>query len=882
MNRFIQLFLVIVISSFTAFAVDTLQIRNSDVTIKALRLAGTIELDGKLIEDVWTNGGGFENFIQRDPVEGAPPTEKTIIKIAFDDNALYVGARMFDSSPDSITARLARRDEWVNSDHITIYLDPYYDRRSGYFFTVNAAGSLVDGVLYNDNWDDDSWDGVWEAEIQRDGKGWTAEMRIPFSQLRFNENKENVWGINFRRTIARKNERDFLVFIPKNDNGFVSHFADLKGLDQISIGGQMELTPYVTTRAEYLQHDVGDPFNDGSNYVPGLGADFKMGIGSNLTLNATINPDFGQVEIDPAVLNLSDVETFFDEKRPFFTEGSTIFNFGYGGARSYWGFNWGTPNFFYSRRIGRPPQGELPDNDYSDVPSGTHILGAAKLTGKIAGSWNFGTVQAITKREFAEIQYENNRSEVEIEPLTYYGVIRTQKEFDEGKQGLGFISTLSLRDFRDDRLRDDINQKAFSFGIDGWTFLDSSQTWVLAGWTGMSHVGGNTQRMINLQRNSRHYFQRPDVDHVTVDSTATSMTGYAGRFYLNKQKGNFFVNTAFGIISPKFDVNDMGFLWRSDRINWHAGAGYYWSDPTNVYRYLELGAAVFQNYDFSGNINGQGIFHFGYIETLDYYWANWNLSYSPEVTNYLRTRGGPLTLNPAYYQGLATIGTDSRKDWIIRVHGGYYKAGPSYDYWFETGLEFHPLPNLSIEFTPEFIKTIEHAQYIDTFEDPLAVNTFSHRYVFAELDQKTLSASFRLNWIFSPSLSLQIYVQPLISSGSYTNYKELAAARTYDFNIYGEGSSTFDEETNIADPDGNGPAEPIDVGENDFNFISLRGNAVLRWEYLPGSVVYFVWTQSREYDDEIGSFQFNKSMSRMVNIRPDNIFMVKFTYWFNM
>ncbi|MEJ2103038.1 MAG: DUF5916 domain-containing protein [Ignavibacteriaceae bacterium] len=861
---------------------DTLVVRNSNVVIYADKLNQHILLDGKLIETAWASNKGFTHFIQRDPVEGAAPTEKTEIKIFYDDNFLYLAAKMYDSSPDSIIARLTRRDEIVDCDQITLALDPYHDKRSGYYFSLSAAGTQSDGVLYNDSWDDDSWDGVWEGKVNKDDEGWTAEMKIPFSQMRFNRSDTMVWGINFRRIIGRNKEEDYLVFVPKKESGVVSHFASLTGFKNISADGKVEILPYVTGKAKYLQHETEDPFNNGSNYTPGLGADMKMGIGSNLNLNATVNPDFGQVEIDPAVINLSDVETFYDEKRPFFIEGSTIFNFGYGGARNYWGFNWGSADFFYSRRIGRQPQGSIPDDaDYSDYPDGTHILAAGKLTGKIGDSWNIGTIQNITKREYAQISTNGVQSKTEIEPLSYYGIFRGQNEFGNGQQGLGFISTVALRDFKDERLRNEINKSALSFGLDGWTFLDSSKTWVLAGWSGMSTVSGNQQRMIDLQESSRHYFQRPDAGHVNVDSNRTALTGYAGRFVLNKQRGNFFVNTAFGFINPAFDVNDLGFLYRADIINWHAGAGYYWSDPTNIYRYLEIGAAVFQNYDFGGNRIWEGIFHFGNIQLLNYYSINWDLAYNPQTLNNNKTRGGPLTLNMSGYQADLSFYSDSRKDLIFNLSGGTYRSNPSYQWFVNVGLEYRPLPNISFSISPQFERVSEFAQYVDTFDDALATNTYGKRYVFGELDQKTFSTSIRLNWTFTPNLSLQLYVQPLISAGKYSNFKELAAGRTYDFNVYGENGSTFDPETNIADPDGNGPAQPIEIDNPDFNFKSLRGNAVLRWEYLPGSVVYLVWTQTRSESEEIGDFRFNESFNKMLTAEPDNIFMVKLTYWLN-
>ena len=404
MNKFLLLILLLVSTSIIFPFRDSLQIKNNDVILIAEKLNSPVEIDGELTEPVWKNGNTFDNFIQRDPDEGSPASERTVIKLAYDDRYLYLGAVMYDSYPDSIMARLTRRDEEVDADNIVLCLDPYNDERSGYYFGLNAAGTQMDGVLYNDSWDDDSWDGVWEGNVYRNGEGWTAEMRIPFSQMRFNQSDSMVWGINFRRIIARKNEEAYLVFVPKNESGFVSHFANLTGFEKIHGSGQLEILPYITARAEYLQFEEGDPFNDGSSYIPGAGADFKMGIGSNLNLNATINPDFGQVEIDPAVINLSDVETFFEEKRPFFIEGSSIFDFGYGGARNYWGFNWGSPDFFYSRRIGRQPQGSLPDNvDFADYPTGTHILAAGKLAGKLGDSWNVGTIQNVTKREYARI-----------------------------------------------------------------------------------------------------------------------------------------------------------------------------------------------------------------------------------------------------------------------------------------------------------------------------------------------------------------------------------------------------------------------------------------------------------------------------------------------
>ncbi len=855
---------------------------SAKITVHAVRISEPIKIDGILSEPAWQKAVGTDHFIQREPKENTPPSEKTVVYILYDNDALYVGARMYDTSPDSIMARLTRRDGNVTSDVFGVFLDPYHDLRSGYYFGLNAAGTQLDGTMYNDNWNDNSWDGVWQGKVNIDDKGWTVEMRIPYSQLRFEVKKENIWGIDFERDIARYNEKDYLVYIPKNENGFVSRFAELKGLNDIQPHADFELLPYVTTKASYTAPEVGNPFNNGSAYKPGFGGDLKMGIGTNFTLNATINPDFGQVEIDPAVINLSDNETFYQEKRPFFVDNASTFKFGQGGVSNYWSFNWWTPQFFYSRRIGRNPQGEVPDADYTDVPSGTHILGAAKLTGKVDGNINVGVIQALTSRENAQYQIGGVKNSVEVEPLTYYGIFRAQKEINQGRQGLGFISTVTNRFFKDPALRDQINGGSYVGGIDGWTILDKSKTWAVSGWAGLSYIKGDKQRMVDVQTSSRHYFQRPDSKALHVDSSATSLSGYAARFVLAKQKGNFFVNSAFGIISPGFDINDLGFLPVSNRINMHIGAGYNWTEPTKYFRYLELGGALFRNYNYDGNINWEGAFHFGTLRLLNYIQFNWNLAYNPQTVNDGRTRGGPLSINPPGYQTGLYVNSDSRKSFVASGGFNTYDSKATHQWNVNAGVEFRPASNFTISIEPSFSKDFENSQYIDTFDDSYAKATFGKRYVFAEMHQTTFAAGVRLNWTFTPKLSLQVYMQPLISSGDFTNYKELAIPRTYDFNVYGENGSTLDKNNLTVDPDGSGPAAAFQIDDPNFNFISLRGNAVLRWEYMPGSVLFLVWTQTRADDDGIGNFRFNHSINRMLTLHPDNIFLLKFTYWLNM
>ncbi|MBU0509466.1 carbohydrate binding family 9 domain-containing protein [bacterium] len=839
-------------------------------------------INGILDDSAWEQGVVVSTFIQKEPEEFGQPSQKTEVVVLYDERALYVGARMYDSAPDSIIARLVRRDVGTESDLFGVFLDPYHDHRSGFQFALNAAGTRYDGIQYNDSWSDDSWDGVWEGKVRRDGQGWCAEFRIPFSQLRFRPQDRYVWGINFVREIGRNHEEDFLVFTPKKESGFVSRFWHLEGIEGISPGGHFEVLPYTRGKAHFQDPEDGDPFNDGSEYHPNAGVDVKMGIGTNLVLNATVNPDFGQVEVDPAVINLSDVETFFSEKRPFFIEGSKNFEFGYGGATDYWGFNWSTPDFFYSRRIGRAPQA-VPDYDYADVPEGAHILGAAKLTGKLGGQWNFGSLHAVSMRETAEIEYDGKRSDVEVEPATYYMVTRTQREIAEGRQGIGGIATASHRFFDDPALESEINEGAYTAGMDGWTAIGKDRDYMLAGWLGASHVRGSEERILDLQESSRHYFQRPDVSHVEVDSTATSLSGFAGRILINKEKGNIFLNTGVATISPGFDVNDVGFMYRADVINSHLGSGYRWTDPTSWTRYAHWIAAVFSNFDYDGNHTWGGVYTAAYLRFLNYYTLSLSAAANPNTTNTTRTRGGPRTLNKAGWELSGYGYTDSRRKWVFGVGSwGYTIARDDWSRGVWADVEWKPVSNLSLSTGPELSWNQDWLRWVDYFDDETATHTYGRRYVFGEMYQTEFAASFRVNWTFTPKLSLQLYAQPLISSGDYNNFKELSRPNSNEYRAYPEETVSSEDDTYTIDPDGDGPAEPFAFDNPDFDYRSLRGNVILRWEYLPGSTFYLVWTHGRWDDETRGRFDVSRSLDRLSRADLDNIFLLKATYWLNI
>jgi Domain of unknown function (DUF1083). len=854
--------------------------------IHAVRVNERIRIDGTLSESVWQRAGTTA-FFQQEPNQGQAVSEPTEVWVAYDDEALYIAARMKDAYPDSIVARLARRDNDASSDEFAVGIDSYHDKRNGSYFVVTAAGILRDGILYNDDWSDGSWDGVWEAKPLITSDGWCVEMKIPFSQLRFEQHDQYVWGINFERVIARKKEQAYLVYTPRNESGSVSRYPELVGIEHITPPTRLEVTPYITGRAEYTQHDAGDPFNNGSRYRPDIGADLKWGLGTNLVLEGTINPDFGQVEVDPAVVNLSDVETYFNEKRPFFLEGMNIFSFGQGGVNNYWSFNWSSPSLFYSRRIGRAPQRGLPDHKYADMPLGTHILGAAKISGKVIDGWNVGAIEAVTEREYAQLDTAGTHWSLEVEPMTSYTVARVQRDFNDGRQGAGILLTSVNRFFDDAGIKTDVNENANVAALDGWTAFDADKMYMISGWTAVSNVQGTRGRMLNLQQSSSHYFQRPDARYISLDSSATSLSGYAGRFTLNRQKGNMMLNSSLGFISPGFESGDLGFLSRTDLINYHVGSGYKWNNPTDYYRYVNILGSVFGTYDFGGDPTWRGVWGGIDYQLPSYDYFGLYYDYGFESYDDYRTRGGPKMLNPVCYEWNFNYSSDSRNKYVYGASWYAFEGGNGFYHSINLSFTMRPVSSVSVSFGPAYVLNSDRAHWIDNFNDPLATATYGKRYIFADLVYKELSAQLRVDWTLTPTLSFQLFAQPLLSSGNYTNFKEFSRPRSFDFLVFGKDGSTIMKNVNSdgsissydLDPDGSGPAPAMNISNPNFNFVSLRGNAVLRWEYMPGSTLFLVWTQSRSDNVTDGAFNMGNSFDRLGIAAPDNIFMLKLTYW---
>jgi hypothetical protein len=857
-------------------------------TVRALRATGAIVLDGRLDEKDWQAADPARDFTQRDPNEGQPATESTEVRFLFDDDALYVGARMQDREPGRIARRLSRRDGSADglADTIVVSLSPLHDGLTGSTFRVSAAGALWDAVLHNDTGEDDSWDAVWEAEVSTDESGWTAEMRIPFSQLRFETRDQQVWGLNVIRTIQRHNEEDWWVPVPKTDGRFVSRMGTLTGLDGLRGRRHLDLLPYATGRAEFSGvTDEGNPFNDGSRLFGGAGLDAKWGITSNLTIDGTINPDFGQVEVDPAVVNLSVFETFFDEKRPFFIEGAqNVRSFGRNGVNSSMGFNRTNPTLFYSRRIGRSPQGRA-SGDYVDRPPATTILGAAKLTGKTAAGWNIGVIDAITSREFADVALGSGRNRTEVEPLTNYLIARVRRDVGQ-RGGFGFITTAVTRNLREKALDDLLTSGAYLFGVDGHLFIDAKLEWVVTSGLSRSHVIGSEATIARLQRTSARYYHRPDADHLEYDPTRTSLSGWNFQLDFNRNAGNFRPNASLWAVTPGYEVNDIGFMSNVDRWGGHLAFGWSKRTPDRFSRFRQVIVSKFWVSNFDNEMMTDGLWTGGWV-TFPNYWTGQATVFAGRTGRSDRlTRGGPMMDSPAGVNTSAAIFTDGRKPLMLGLQGAYSSSrGGGWDASSGVSLTWRPTSSLSFEAGPSLTRSRSTAQYVATQADAAAAATYGSRYVFGDLDQTEVSMTLRANWIVSPRMSFQLYAQPLLSTGRYFDFKEAAAPRTYSFLRYGyeTGSIVYDTTARRyqVDPAAGNQDTPFAFGNPDFNFKSLRVNAVYRWEFRPGSTVYLVWTQMREDYARPGQFALGPGLSSLFAAPGDNVIMAKVSYWFS-
>ncbi|MGH7521353.1 MAG: DUF5916 domain-containing protein [Gemmatimonadales bacterium] len=866
--------------------------------VRAVPLQGQFRLDGRLDDPIWQSAPAATGLRQNQPNAGQPATQRTEVRFTFDDAAIYVGARMYDDSGSrGVRTRLARRDADFSSDYLQVIFDTYHDHIGRLFFLVNPSGVKQDANGLGGG-GDPSWDPVWEVQTNVDSLGWTAEMRIPFSQLRYPSTaEEQTWGLQIWRQENRLNELSQWAWWGLEETGGPPRFGHLNGLVIRHPPGRGEVLPYVVGRSANVPGDETDPFFDPHAVDGRVGADATLRVTSNLTLNATVNPDFGQVEVDPAVVNLSAFETFFDEKRPFFVEGAGYF--GLGGLNCFFCSNVSSLSMLATRRIGRPPQispfrsGLVTPIAFADMPENSTILGAAKLTGRTPTGWSIGALDAVTRRERAPTEDTLGvRGTFAVEPFTNYFAGRVAKDLDGGATQLRAMGTSVYRDLDDPYIARRLSEHAEVFGVatDSWW---SKRTYRLMAQLAATHVAGDTAAMRRIRFGSAHFFQRPDRSD-TADARAprTGMAGLGGYARMSKESGHWLWEVSTNFRTPAYNNNDIAFFSRADY--WWMSANIFpiWTKPTKWYRQLFLIAGGQQQYNFDGDLTDRQFQLFGQVQTLGYWWLSAFWIGRPNVFDDRLTRGGPVVRRPGINYYSVNVNTDSRRKVVASLNGeqGCNREGDC-DRSVSLSLDLKPRSNVTVSLGPSIGQQNTGFQFVDTYSDSTDTQFFGTRYVFAHLEQNSVSMNTRLNVTFSPTLTLELFLQPLIASGDYTRYNIFAAPRSSrrleyqrDFGTYRRtlASDPKDPATILldADTDTLSGAETFRFPDPSFTFRSLRGNAVLRWEYRPGSTLFVVWTRSSQIDDlPRGQIDLGSDVGDLFQGPAENIFLVKVSYW---
>ncbi len=862
------------------FFASTLKAQTRRGSYKAVEIKGKPPvIDGHLNDKVWKLAPWGDHFTQFEPYNGKPPTQKTAFKILYDNNNLYVAIRAYDTDPSKIERILSRRDK-TDGDWVAIGIDSYNDKLTGFVFSVNAVGVKFDGKFTNDDEMDATWNPVWYVKTSIDSLGWVAEMRIPLSQLRFAKVKNHVWGLQIMRKIYRKQELDLWSPQSKEVSGWVSHWGSLTGINNIHPKKEVALTPYILGKLKTEEKQPGNPFATGITPGYSVGLDGKIAVTNDLTLNFTINPDFGQVEADPSVVNLTAFETYFPERRPFFVAENNIFNFPLivGGGR------FSRENLFYSRRIGRVPHNSphLSAGEYAKVPEATRILGAFKLSGKTKNGWSIGVLESLTNNTKATIDSAGVRSKQTIEPMTNYFNARIQKDINKGKTIIGGMVTATNRFIKDSSLMY-LPTAAYTGGIDFQTFWKDKAYRLSATAVGSS-INGSTEAITHEQESSRRYYQKPDGTR-KLDTTLRILQGTGASVEFAKIGGSHWQYGVRGsMLSPGLEVNDQGYMRIANIIKQSAWVNYILWDPFSIFRSMSIYLGQWSGFDFKGRNTITG-----YNLNLNTQFKNyWNLNLGIHRGGYEldrhELRGGPSIKVPGRWNFGIGIGTDSRKKLSAGVNFNLGKGDRHYSKSMNFGLRirYRPIPALSLSLMPNYSKSSKDFIYVSTEKE-----NGKNVYLVSGIQKETLSASLRVNFSFTPNLSLEYWGQPFLFSGDYSGFKKVINPDqkifASQFHQYTASEITYDKTNNqyLIDDNDDGNIN-FTLHNPDFSVMEFRSNMVLRWEFVPGSTFFLVWSQNRNNNSENGTFNFGNNLGQLFKTHATNIFLVKFSYRFSM
>lgn len=807
------------------------------------------EIDGRLDDSCWTTGTWAGDYVQWIPREGARASQPTFLKVLYDDRNIYVAIRAVDTVASAITVRRGRRDQFIG-DVAGINFDSYHDRRTGFEFNLTAAGQKIDLVLTNTGWDV-NWNAVWFGKTGFEDSAWTGEFRIPLSQLRYSADSVQVWGMHAWRWIDRFQEESDWEPQSSTGPGALYLFGELRGLEGLPSPQRIEIMPYVVARLKTYPRDPHNPFTaSGREWFGGAGADAKIGLSSNFTADVTINPDFGQVEADPSVMNLTAFETFYDERRPFFLEGRTIFNVDYDDG-----------SLFYSRRIGRPPATSplVPYGASVDMPGNTTIYSAVKVSGKTADGLAIGVLQSLTAREYATIDSAGTRSESAVEPLTSYTFARVQQDYNNSTTIFGGAVGMVNRAINDPAL-ETLARNALTGGLDllhQWAdkefFLDVR----LIG----SAVNGSAAAIGLLQRSSVRYLQRPDAGYLGVDSTRTSLSGHGGSIRIGKgSKGLWRYATGIRWRSPGLEINDLGFMQQADVIVQDNSLSYFLNQPSGIFRTYSFKLTEANTWDFGGEFHASDISLDCEFQFLNQWGFEVNGEYRTAGVDTRLLRGGPAMRVPSTWSGSLYAHTDGSATVVGSMHASSSWTGnDGGNAWsLEPSLTMTPHQTLRISMGLEFAGMRNDLQYVGVQQ-----SGGRRTYVLGRVDQHTVIATLRADYCITPELTIQYYGSPFSSVGRFSEYKTVTAPRA---DRYEDRITPLPDPSVIQDPD--------------FAFSQFRSNLVARWEFRPGSNIYLVWSQDRTSFEMPGDPSAVRTLGNLRHVAPENVVMLKFSYWF--
>jgi hypothetical protein len=822
-------------------------------------------LDGRTDDAAWVSAQVIDQFLEYDPTEGKESRFRTEVRVTYDDRYLYVLGRMYDPAPDSIISLLSRRDVRTSSEQLKLVIGSYNDKKTAYEFITNPAGVKRDFYVSNDNNEDPSWDAVWDVATKVDSVGWVAEFRIPFSQMRYPPGDEHTFGLMVVRDIARTGQRDSWPLYRRNVQGYVSQAGTLSGIGRLPSPRRLELLPYTVVKNDTRDFGTtpradGLPRYDHPNKVT-LGADLKYGLSSNLTLDATINPDFGQVEADPAQLNLTAFETFFDERRPFFLEGSGIFTFN----TNCGDIDSGCTGLFYSRRIGRNPQ--LTDS-YGDAtsPTATPIAAATKLTGRLANGVSVGLLEAVTQRVDGVSEFGGQLAA--IEPRTNYAVVRLQRDHGDGQGDMGLMLT-SVNRSLDPGAALSLRREAYTGGVDLRRRF-SKGDYELRAFAAMSDVRGSADAIDTLQTNTVHAYQRPD-DRIAYDPTRTRLLGDAERISLSKFGGGVTrFQTVYQRFSPGFESNDIGYQRRADEQMFRNWFALQFQTPSALTQRAFFNFNAMERWSTAGLVLGNNLNQNSHVQLKNFMWVHLGFNFDQLGTSYddRDARGGPAIRRSPSRSFWSGIESDNRRPITGSFWFGGWRGdeGRSWNAYGNPQVDFRVSSRFSTSFGFNYERNADDKQYYDSYG---VLGSDTIHYTFARLDQTTISMNMRLNFTATPNLSFQFYGEPFMSNGTYADWKELdaprAAAYADRFKSYKSGPGIFDG----------------------FNYRQFRSNMVARYEYRPGSTLFVVWQQGRSNnlvpgdDGYMGNYRLSRDYNSAFRDHPNNTFLVKWSYWIN-